>query len=116
MTRKRRPAPPPAKGALAAWTVSRATVAGIGSGFAALLAGILLRSWPNLLYPYAALLLLTLFCGASILWITLWDIRTRGRGGRMRPIRAFDAAMGAVLVLPAGYGLWLIAPLLGLRG
>lgn len=115
MTRKRRPAPPP-KGVMAGWTVLRATVAGIFLGLAALLAGILLRSWSGLLYPYAALLLLTVFCGASILWITLWDMRTRGRGGRMRPIRAFDAAMGAALVLPAGYGLWLIAPFLGLRG
>jgi uncharacterized membrane protein len=101
---------------MAGWTVSRATVAGIGAGLAALLAAILHRSWPDLLYPYAVLLALTLFCGASILWITLWDMRTRGRGGRMRPIRAFDAAMGAALVLPAGYGLWLIAPLLGLKG
>ena len=101
---------------LAGWTVSRATVAGISAGLLALLAGILMRSWPDLLYPYAALLLLTLFCGGSILWITMWDMRTRGRGGRMRPIRAFDAAMGAALILPAGYGLWLIAPVLGLRG
>jgi len=101
---------------LAGWTVSRATVAGISVGLLALLAGILMRSWPDLLYPYAGLLLLTLFCGGSILWITMWDVRTRGRGGRMRPIRAFDAAMGAALVLPAAYGLWLIAPSLGLRG
>jgi hypothetical protein len=101
---------------LAAWTVLRATVTGISAGLLALLAGILMRSWPDLLYPYAALLVLTLFCGGSILWITMWDMRTRGRGGRMRPIRAFDAAMGAALVLPAGYGLWLIAPSLGLRG
>ena len=41
MTRKRRPAPPP-KGALAGWTVLRATVAGIFLGLAALLAGILM--------------------------------------------------------------------------
>jgi hypothetical protein len=116
LTRRRHPAPPPPKSVLARWTVSRATVAGIACGLLALLASILTRSWPDLLYPYSALLLLTLFCGASILWITLWDMRTRGRGGRMRPIRAFDAAMGAALILPAGYGLWLIAPLLGLRG
>lgn len=101
---------------LAGWTVSRATVAGIAAGLLALLTAILLRTSTILLYPYALLLLLTLFCGGSILWITLWDVRTRGRGGRMRPIRTFDAAMGAALVLPAGYGLWLIAPLLGLRG
>jgi hypothetical protein len=101
---------------LAGWTASRATLWGIAVGLLALLAGILTRSWPDALYPYALLLLLTLFCGASILWLTLWDMRTRGRGGRMRPIRAFDAAMGAALVLPAGYGLWLIAPLFGLHG
>jgi hypothetical protein len=101
---------------LAGWTASRATVWGIALGLLALLAAILTRSWPDLLYPYAALLLLTLFCGGSILWLTLWDMRTRGRGGRMRPIRAFDAVVGAALVLPAGYGLWLIAPLLGLGG
>jgi hypothetical protein len=116
LTRRRRPAPPPPKGVLASWTVSRATVAGIAFGLLALLASILMRSWPDLLYPYSALLLLTVFCGGSILWITIWDMRTRGRGGRMRPIRAFDAAMSAVLVLPAGYALWLIAPVLGLRG
>jgi hypothetical protein len=116
LTRRRRPNPPPPKGVLAGWTASRATVWGIALGLLALLAAILMRGWPDLLYPYAALLLLTLFCGGSILWLTLWDMRTRGRGGRMRPIRAFDAAMGAALFLPAGYGLWLIAPLLGLRG
>jgi hypothetical protein len=116
LTRRRRPHPPPPKGVLAGWTVSRATVAGIAAGLLALLTAILLRTSTILLYPYALLLLLTLFCGGSILWITLWDVRTRGRGGRMRPIRTFDAAMGAALVLPAGYGLWLIAPLLGLRG
>jgi hypothetical protein len=101
---------------LSGWTASRATIWGIALGLLALLAGILMRSWPGALYPYAILLLLTLICGGSILWLTLWDVRTRGRGGRMRPIRAFDAAMGAALVLPAGYGLWLIAPVLGLHG
>lgn len=116
MTRRRRPNPPPPKGVLSGWTAARATLWGLAVGLLALLAGILMRSWPDALYPYALLLVLTLFCGASILWLTLWDMRTRGRGGRMRPIRAFDAAMGAALVLPAGYGLWSIAPLLGLHG
>jgi len=99
---------------LTRWTVSRATVWGLAFGLLALLVSALLGNRPFLLYPYAALLALTVFCGASVLWITLWDMRTRGRGGRMRPIRAFDAAVGALLILPAGYGLWLIAPALGL--
>ena len=102
---------------LGGWTIQRATVAGILLGLTALLLSSALDNLPGeILYLYALLLVLTASCGASVLWITLQDIRTRGRGGRMRPIRAFDAAMGAALVLPAGYGLWLIAPFLGLRG
>jgi hypothetical protein len=95
--------------------VPRATVWGIAFGLAALLVATLLGRWPGLLYTHAALLALTLACGISVLWITMWDVRTRGRGGRMRPIRVFDVAIGAALILPAGYGLWLIAPALGLR-
>ena len=57
---------------------------------------------------------LTAFCGISILWITASDMRTRGTSGRMRPIRGFDLALGFVLLIPALYGLWLIAPELGL--
>jgi uncharacterized membrane protein len=95
------------------WTIQRATVAGIVLGLCALLLAGAPWRWP-LLYPYAALLVLTFLCGASILWITLQDVRTRGRGGRMRPIRAFDIAMGALIALPALYGLWLIRLELGL--
>ncbi len=115
MTRRRRPLPPPPPGPLGGWTIQRATVAGIALGLAALLLSAALGSWPGpLLYAYAALLALTIACGLSILLITVQDIRTRGRGGRMRPIRAFDIAMGLVLVLPAAYGLRLIWPELGL--
>lgn len=118
MTRKRRPAPPPPKGVMAGWTASRAGAVGMGAGLGAMLATILatVTFMPVFLYVLGAFLAVTFLCGLSILWITLWDMRTRGRGHRMRPIRAFDAAMGAALVLPAGYGLWLIAPLLGLKG
>ena len=98
---------------LAGWTIQRATVAGIVLGLLALLLAAAPWTWP-ILYPYALLLALTFLCGASILWITLQDVRTRGRGGRMRPIRAFDIAMGAIIALPALYGMWLIGPELGL--
>ncbi|HET9427197.1 MAG TPA: hypothetical protein VFO69_02450, partial [Allosphingosinicella sp.] len=60
------------------------------------------------------LLVLTAFCGVSILWITAIDMRTRGTSGRMRPIRGFDLALGFALLVPAVYGLSLIAPEFGL--
>ena len=96
---------------LGGWTIQRATIAGICFGLAALLLSSALDNLPDpALYLYALLLVLTALCGASVLWITLHDIRTRGRGGRMRPIRAFDVAAGAVLVLPALYALRLVWP------
>lgn len=95
--------------------MQRATGTGAVAGLAALLVAAVIQTWPEgLLYPYAALLALTAFCGVSILWITASDMRTRGTSGRMRPIRGFDLALGFVLLVPAIYGLWLIAPEIGL--
>jgi hypothetical protein len=97
------------------WTIQRATVTGIAAGLFALIVSAMTGSWPGpLLYTYAGLLGFTALCGASILWITLIDVRTRGRGGRMRPIRAFDVAAGLMLVLPALYALKTVWPELGL--
>lgn len=112
MNRKRRPPPPP-KGPLAAWTVQRAEVTGIGLGLAALLASVFAESRAAILI-YAGLLGLTLLCGASILLISAVDAHKRQRGDLVRPIRMFDLAMGAVLVLPPAYGLWRVWTLLGL--
>jgi hypothetical protein len=99
---------------LAFWTIQRATVAGIAAGLSALIVSAMIGGLPGpLLYAYAGLLALTAFCGASVLWITLIDIRTRGRGGRMRPIRAFDVAAGLMLVLPSLYALRMVWPALG---
>ena len=85
------------------------------AGLAALLLAAAIRSWPEgLFYPYVGLLALTAFCGASVLWITAFDMRSRGTSGRMRPIRGFDVAVGLALLLPALYGIRLIAPELGL--
>lgn len=97
---------------MARWTIQRATVCGIIFGLAALLLAAAPWNWP--IYPYALLLAATFLCGASILWITVQDVRRRRRGERIRPIRAFDVAMGALISLPALYGLWLIRPELGL--
>jgi hypothetical protein len=96
---------------LAFWTIQRATVVGILAGLTALIVSALIGSWPGaLLDAYAALLAFTAFCGFSVLWITLNDIRNRGRGGRMRPIRAFDVAAGLLLILPSLYALRMVWP------
>ena len=113
MSRRRRPPPPQAKGPLAGWTVQRAEVTGLGFGLAALLLAQFAEGRAALLV-YAGLLVLTIACGASILLISLIDAHARQRGELVRPIRMFDLAMGALLVLPAGYGLYRIWHLLGL--
>ena len=89
--------------------------AGLIGGLAAILiAGLFPLSRDGLLYPYAALLAATALCGASILWITVIDMRARGTSGRMRPIRGFDAAVGLGLLLPSLYALSLVWADLGL--
>ncbi len=113
MSRRRRPLPPPPRGPLAGWTVQRAEVSGIGFGLAAFLLAQFAESRAAILV-YAGLLALTILCGASILLISLVDAHKRQRGERVRPIRMFDLAMGALLVLPPAYGLWRIQALLGL--
>lgn len=108
--RRQRPTRP-----LRHWTIQRASGVGVASGFAALLiAGLFSTTRDGLLYPYAALLAVTALCGASILWITAFDIRDRGTSGRMRPIRGFDLALGLALLMPSLYALSLVWPSLGL--
>jgi len=112
MNRKRRP-PPPSGNPLSGWTVQTAALTGIGLGLAALLVSSFAES-RTFLFIYGGLLGLTLICGVSILLILLRDVHARQRGERVRPIRIFDLAMGVLLVLPAGYGLVRVWPLLGL--
>ena len=101
--------------ALRGWTISRATGIGVLTGIAAILiAGLFSLRRDGLLYPYAGLLAATALCGASILWITAFDMRTRGTSGRMRPIRGFDLAVGLALLAPSLYALSLVWPELGL--
>ena len=95
--------------------MQRATIVGVACGIAAILIAAAIGAWAEaLLYPYAILLGITALCGASILWITATDVRKRGRGGRMRPIRAFDVAIGLALLAPALYALRLVWPELDL--
>jgi hypothetical protein len=100
---------------LSAWTLQRAMGVGLLTGLAAILVvGLFPVSRGGLLYPYAALPAATALCGASILWITVVDMRARGTSGRMRPIRGFDAAVGLGLLLPSVYALSLVWEDLGL--
>ena len=100
---------------LRGWTIPRATGVGLLCGFAAILiAGLFSLTREGLLYPYAALVAVTALCGVSILWITAFDMRARGTSGRMRPIRAFDVAVGLALLAPSLYALSLIWEDLGL--
>lgn len=95
--------------------MQRAAMAGVVAGLGALLVAASPGPWPDwLLYAYAGLLVLTCLCGLSILWITFIDMRSRGRGGRMRAIRTFDIAIGFALLLPAAFALKVAAPELGL--
>ena len=107
---KRRLAAPSASlNQLSGWTIQRATGVGVLCGLAALLvAGLFSLSRDGLLYPYAGLLAATALCGASILWITAFDMKSRGTSGRMRPIRGFDVAVALALLAPSIYALSLI--------
>lgn len=101
---------------LRAWTISRATGVGAVSGIIAIfIAGLLDPTGEPLIFIYAALLFVTAACGASILWITAFDMRTRGTSGRMRPIRGFDLGTGFVLLLPSLYALSQIWDALAVR-
>lgn len=108
--RGHRPAPPPRH----LWTIQRASIIGIATGVAAVLMAAFRDPRDFGLYPYAALLALTAFCGASVLWITAFDMRARGTSGRMRPVRTFDIAIGLALLAPALYAFWRISGPLGL--
>ena len=96
------------------WTISRASILGIATGIVALLMASFRDPRDVGLYPYAALVLVTAFCGASVLWITAFDMRARGTSGRMRPVRTVDIAIGLALLVPSLYAFWRISHALGL--
>lgn len=105
-----RPAPTPRH----LWTISRASVLGITAGVIALIMAGVRDPRDGGLYPYAVLIAITAFCGASILWITAFDMRERGTSDLIKPVRVFDIAIGLCLLLPALYAFWRISHWLGL--
>ncbi|HEY0627656.1 MAG TPA: hypothetical protein VGD10_13135 [Allosphingosinicella sp.] len=84
------------------WTIGRATGLGITAGVLSLILWPIFASWPEqLLVPFVAALVVTAFCGLSILLITLKDIYSRSRGTLMHRIRIFDIALGLLLAVPS---------------
>lgn len=96
------------------WTISRASVIGITAGVIAMVMAGIRDPRDGGLYLYAALIVLTAFCGASILWITAFDMRERGTSDLIKPVRILDIAIGLALLAPALYAFWRIYGVLGL--
>ena len=53
------------------------------------------------MWPFAATLAIAAFCGLSILSITILDMLVHKRGASLRPVRAFDIAIGIFLAVPS---------------
>ena len=102
------------RAAFLAGDIAEALLAGMGFGIAAILLDSLLGTGSDaLLYLYALLLALTAASGASILWITAKDMRSRGTSGMIRPIRGFDLLVGLAISIPSIYAISQIMPRLG---
>jgi hypothetical protein len=97
------------------WTIGRATGVGAPAGLLALvLWPLYARFQEPMLWPFAAALGVALLCGLSILLITALDMLTRRRGESLRPVRAFDIALGITLAAPSLAELQGLSPQLGL--
>jgi hypothetical protein len=87
---------------LSAWTISRATGVGITAGAAALILWPIYAAYQErVLWAFIGTLAVAAFCGVSILAITAADMLLRRRGERLRPVRAFDLAIGLALTVPS---------------
>ena len=84
------------------WTIGRATGVGITAGLAALVLWPIYTSYQQpVFWPYLISLAVAAMCGVSILLITLIDAVLKRRGRSVRPIRAFDLAVGLLLAAPS---------------
>jgi hypothetical protein len=83
------------------WTIARATGIGVSAGLMALMLWPLYAAWQErVLWAFIAALGVAAFCGVSILLITAADALFNRRARSMRPIRAFDLAVGLLLAVP----------------
>ncbi len=84
------------------WTIGRATGTGISAGLVCLVLWPIYAAYQErVLWPFVAALAIAAVCGVSILAMTAADMLIRRRGQRVRPIRAFDIAVGLLLAGPA---------------
>lgn len=92
------------------WTIGRATGVGISAGLVSLVLWPLYAAYQErVLWPFAAALAIAALSGASILLITAADMLLRRRGESLRPVRAFDLAVGTALTVPSLLQLGLLA-------
>jgi drug/metabolite transporter (DMT)-like permease len=84
------------------WTIGRATGVGISAGLAATILWPLYVAYQErVLWPFLAALAVAALCGLSILLISAVDAILKPRGRSVRPIRAFDVAVGLLLAGPS---------------
>ena len=85
------------------WTIRRASGIGVTVGLAALTFWPFAYLYPDIAsWPLLAAAAVAGLCGGSILVMTLADLLFhRPRGRRLRPVRAFDLALGTVLLMLA---------------
>jgi len=82
------------------WTIRRASGIGATAGLVALLIWPFAYFFPEILsWPLLAAAAVAGLCGSSILLMTVADLLFhRPRGKRLRPVRAFDLALGTALL------------------
>lgn len=84
------------------WTIGRATGVGVTAGLAALILWPIYAAWQErVLWAFLVSLWVAAACGVSILLISLADAVLNPRGRSLRPIRAFDIALGLLLAVPS---------------
>jgi hypothetical protein len=92
---------------ISTWTIKRATGSGTVAAGAALLLWAIYMIVEGAAFekvavvPFGVALAVTAFCGASILVMTLIDVRNHRRGQRVRAVRIFDVAFGLLLAVPS---------------
>jgi drug/metabolite transporter (DMT)-like permease len=84
------------------WTIGRATGVGVTAGLAALILWPLYAAWQErVFWVFVVSLGVAAACGLSLLLISLADAVLKPRGRSLRPIRAFDVALGLLLAVPS---------------
>ncbi len=79
------------------WTLSRAAGVGVAAGLVSMVLWPIYAAQPAALPLFVVALAMTAFCGLSVLAFTLFDLATRRRGIRLRPVRLFDLVLGLFL-------------------